>query len=68
MSPLIIHFFLYILLQSHSILDLIVGCLQNHTLLRHITVNTVVMLSQEHDNGLEHVVAYASQALSKAER
>ena len=25
-------------------------------------------LSQEHDNGLEHVVAYASQALSKTER
>ena len=26
------------------------------------------MLSQEHDDGFEHVVAYANQALSKAER
>ena len=28
----------------------------------------VAVLSLEHDNNLEHVMAYASQALSKAER
>ena len=27
-----------------------------------------VVISQEHNDGLEHVVAYASQALSNAER